>query len=302
MEQSGYLDVGDGHEIFYDVVGNQDAVPIVFVHGGPGSGFSEKHKDLFDLERQQVVLYDQRGAGRSKPYLELAGNTTQKLVEDIEKLRRHFGLERILLAGASWGATLALLYACTYPKYTHGMVLASIFLGNRKEARRFIDGSTKASHPTVWEQFVAVVPESERHNVLGFYLNKLQNGAEDEKEKYARTWAQYDLALSSGEESLEVANKSVGTVSYRSLALLTAYYIKNDFFIEEDHILKHADALAGIPLSIVQASEDAVTPPDAAHALHQAIDGSKLALIEGPHAGPTLIATLKEEVSRLSRS
>lgn len=279
-----YLAVGDGHELYYERIGRHGSIPIFFIHGGPGSGFTESHKKLFDLSRYELIFYDQRGSGKSRPYLSLERNTTKDLVEDIERLRKHLQIERFALAGASWGATLALLYAEAYPERVTGLSLMSVFLATHAEAQGFVDGSTAREFPVIWERFVALVPKSHQADIAQYYLDKLLHGTEEERDKFAYNWALYDLSLSTGESSEKVVGPLVRARSYRSLALMTAYYITHDFFLPEGAVLERAGLLAGIPTSLVQGVRDPVTPPAAAQALHAALPQSELFLLEGLHA------------------
>jgi len=295
----GFLQVSDGHQLYYERVGKPGGTPVLFVHGGPGSGFTQRHKKLFDPNRFDAVFYDQRGSGKSRPYLSLEGNTTQNLIDNIEKLRAHLKIEKWVLAGASWGATLALLYAEAYPGRVAGLSLMSIFLATHAESLRFVDGSTADTFPEIWNRFAAFVPLDFRSNIAAYYLERMRTGTDTEQERAAYLWALYDIALSTGEYSEEVLAPVVRALSYRSLALMTAYYIENDFFLSENAILQNAGAIARIPLSIVQGSRDPITPPEAAQKLHQALPRSRLFMYEDFHVGEQLVNQFVSETARL---
>lgn len=297
--KSGYLTVGDGHELYYEAFGNPKLKPLLFIHGGPGSGFSEKLKTLFDPKKFNVIFYDQRGAGKSRPYLSLKENTTQNLIEDIKKLLDFLKIKSVVIVGPSWGATLALLFAIRYPHYVSGMVLTSIFLGTQKEAQRFVDGSVKDVYPEIWNRFIGLVPENKRGDVAPYYLDKMLHGSADEKEKYSFNWALYDISLSTGGSAQEKLEGTIKMISYQSLALLTAYYITNNFFLPEGYILKNLENIKKIPVSIIQSTSDIVTLPAIASKLHKHLPKSSLEFIEGTHSGKEVKDQLIEKAASL---
>lgn len=297
--KSGYLLVDDGHELYYEAFGNPELKSLLFIHGGPGSGFSEKLKNLFDPKKFNVIFYDQRGAGRSKPYLSLKENTTQNLIEDIKKLLDFLKIKSVVIIGPSWGATLGLLFAIQHPHYVSGMALMSIFLGTKKEAQRFVDGSVKDVHPEVWNRFASLVPENKRNDITAYYLDKMLHGSTDEKEKYFFSWALYDLSLSTGESAEEKLEKTIRAMSYQSLGLLTAYYITNNFFLSEGYILNNLENLKEIPVFIIQSKSDIVTLSAVASNLHNHLPKSSLELIDGTHSGKEIKDKLIEKAAAL---
>lgn len=283
--KSGYLEVGHGHELYYELYGNPKLKPILFIHGGPGAGFTEKQKELFDSKKFNIIFYDQRGAGKSKPYLSLENNTTAELVEDIEKLLDFLDVEKVILLGGSWGATLGLLYAIEYPHRVDGMVLTGMFLATKAEAESFVNGSVQNAFPEAWKKFVSLVPKDERNDIAGYYIKKILHGSDADREKYSFNWALYDVSISTGETSEEKLTEAVRSLSYQSLALFTAHYIKNRFFIPEGYVLDNIQKVEGIPVAIVQSKADAVTPPTSAIELHKHLKKSSLDLIEDTHSG-----------------
>jgi proline iminopeptidase len=295
--KKGFVAVGNGHELYFECFGNSSLPPILFIHGGPGSGFNEGYKRFFDPLRHHVIFYDQRGSGKSKPYLSLTENTTHQLIDDIIKLLDFLHINKVIIFGASWGATLGLLFAIHYPKRALAAVLMSIFLATRKESKRFVDGSTAQIFPAAWERFVSLVPHGDQQRVAEYYFNKMLHGSNEEKEKCAFNWALYDISLSTGEFSAEKLNKTIRTISYQSLALITAYYIIHDFFLPDRYILKNTKRIAHIPIALIQSTADIVTPPNAAVQLHGQLPNSTLDLIDSAHAGKMLI---EKSIERLN--
>lgn len=299
--KGGYLPVGNGHEIYYEYYKNAELKPLVFLHGGPGSGFNDGHKKLFNPDEFHVLFYDQRGAGKSKPYLSLEKNTTEHLVDDIAKLLDECGIDTAVLTGASWGATLALLFAIKYPERVEAMVLAGIFIATREEAQAFVDGSTAEEYRDVWERFIRLVPEDKRGNVAGYYLDRMLNASETERDEYFFNWALYDISLSTGETSREKLEPVIRKMSYKSLSLITAYYIENDFFLPDNYVLENIDKINDIPTVLIQSSEDVVTRPEIAQKLHKKLRNSELIELSGAHAGGELKEKLVKKVETMVR-
>jgi proline iminopeptidase len=273
------LDVGDGHWIYVEEVGQKGGLPALFLHGGPGSGSQHAHRNLFDTSRMHAFLLDQRGAGRSHPYLSLEANTTDHLIADIETIRAHFGIEQWLIVGGSWGSTLALAYAQAYPQRVRGMILRAIFLGTRDEVRwAFIDGP-KIFRPDLYADFVAQLPEVERDDPLAAYLDRLASDDPKVRDPAARAWNGYERALSllapSGTR-LQVPAES----RLPPTPLVEAHYIRNDFFLKPNQLLDNAPRLNGIPGVIVQGRYDLLCPPRNAYALSEAWQGCTLQMME----------------------
>ena len=192
---SGMLDLDGGHRMYYEVSGNPEGVPVVFLHGGPGAGTHAHHRRYFDPRHYRIVLFDQRGAGRSEPFGELAGNTTPDLIADMERLRRHLAVERWMLFGGSWGSTLALAYAEEHPDRCLGLVLRGIFLGRKLEVDWFLHGM-RNFFPEAWDRFVGFLPPEERSHLLTNYYRRLTDPARDVHMPAARVWAAYEGACS----------------------------------------------------------------------------------------------------------
>jgi proline iminopeptidase len=276
------LDVGQGHWLYVEEVGRHDGSPALFLHGGPGSGAQHAHRRLFDPSLHRAILFDQRGAGRSHPYLSVAANTTTHLISDIERIREHFGIEKWLLVGGSWGSTLALAYAERFPHRVTGIVLRAVFLGTRAEVEwAFIDGPRRF-RPELFAEFVTLLPEAERADPLNAYLERLANPDNAIHGPAARIWSAYERALSEltpGQTKLSPPLSDDGRLP--PTPLIEAHYIRHGFFLEPNDLLGNAVRLHGIPGVIVQGRYDLLCPPASAHALAAAWPGCRLLLMEG---------------------
>ena len=275
------LDVGDGHWLYVEEIGRRGGIPAIFLHGGPGSGAQADHRRLFDPATHHALLFDQRGAGRSHPYLSTHANTTQHLVADIERIRAHFAIDRMLVVGGSWGSTLALAYAEQFPHRVTGLVLRAVFLGTNAEVQwAFIDGP-KRFRPDLYADFVAFLPEAERKDPLSAFLARLAGPDLATHGPAARVWHAYERALSElkpGRTRLNLDQVNEGRVP--PTAIMEAHYISNGFFLGPGELLANAAKLEGIPGVIVQGRYDLLCPPAAAYALAQAWPDCRLTLIE----------------------
>ncbi len=298
------LDVGDGHWLYVEEVGRADGVPALFLHGGPGSGAQHGHRSLFDPARFHALLFDQRGAGRSHPYLSLKANTTAHLVADIERIRAHFAIDKWLVVGGSWGSTLALAYAEAHPERVTGLVLRAVFLGTAEEVRwAFVDGP-KLFRPDLYADFAGVLPQAERGDVLQAYLDRLADPDPAVHGPAARAWNAYERALS----KLAPAQTRLATPAAEGrlppTPFVEAHYIRHDFFLKPGQLLADAGRLAHIPGVIVQGRYDLLCPPKAAYALQQAWPASQLQLMEGVGhcmSEPGVAEAMAEAVRTLSR-
>jgi proline iminopeptidase len=298
------LDVGDGHWIYVEEVGRMGGVPALFLHGGPGSGAQHWHRSLFDPERHHAFLFDQRGAGRSHPYLGIAANTTAHLVADIERIRAHFDIDKWLLVGGSWGSTLALAYAEAFPQHVTGLVLRAIFLGTNEEAHwAFIEGP-QLFRPDLYADFVGLLPEAERLDPFQAYLDRLANPDVAVHGPAARAWNAYERALSTlapTQTRLAVGSYAEGRLP--PTPFIEAHYIRNDFFLEPDQLLRDVGRLKDTPGVMVQGRYDLLCPPKNAYALSEAWPASRLQLME--NAGhcmsePGVVEAMAEAIRTLS--
>ncbi|GHC50342.1 prolyl aminopeptidase [Neogemmobacter tilapiae] len=264
----GHVNMGDGHKVYVEQCGRRDGIPVLVLHGGPGGGCSPTMRRFFDPAVYRVVLFDQRGCGRSRPHASVEANTTPDLIRDIEVIRNLLEIDRFILFGGSWGATLALSYALTHPERVVAMALRGVFLGTRAELDWFYGGGAGLFYPDLWQRFVLAIPEEERGDLIGAYHRRLFSGNAGEETRYARLWASWENALASiqsdgvmGESPAEYA---------RAFARLENHYFQNACFLARDGwILEEKARLADIPAVIVQGRFDMVCPPISAWKLAQ---------------------------------
>ncbi len=297
------LDVGDGHWLYVEEFGQPDGIPAIFLHGGPGSGAQHMHRRLFDPSRFRAILFDQRGAGRSHPYLSLNANTTQRLVADIEAIREHFGVERWLVVGGSWGSTLAVAYAEAHPQRVTGLALRAIFLGTQAEVEwAFVEGPERF-RPELFAAFIDALPENERVDPLAAYLRRLADPDRAVHAPAAHIWAAYERALSELAPSSVQLTTAVGrSERLPPTPIIEGHYIRNQFFLEPDQLLREAHRLKDIPGVIVQGRYDLLCPPAAAYALSTAWGRARLEIIDrAGHAisEPGVMEALAAAVSEL---
>lgn len=282
--RSGYLKATPLHELYWEEAGRPGGKPVVFLHGGPGAGLSPKHRRYFDPGFYRIILFDQRGAGRSRPHAELADNTTWALVEDLEKLRIHMGVERWLVFGGSWGSTLALAYASAHPARVLGLILRGIFLGRSSEVRWLFQEGASQIFPDFWERFLEPIPPAEREDMVGAYNRILSGPPSEARLNAAKAWSFWEASLVKLVPDPEVLEQSCEEGLALSLARLEAHYMANRVFLpEDDYLLKGAASLAGLPCRIVHGRYDMVCPARSAWDLHRAMPGSELRFV--PDAG-----------------
>ncbi len=279
------IEVGEDHLVFVEQCGNPLGVPVLVLHGGPGGGCSPAMRRYFDPAHYRVVLFDQRGCGRSRPHASVEANTTWHLIRDIERIRTDLGIDRFILFGGSWGATLALVYAITHPDRVAAMVLRGVFLMTQSELDWFYRGGAGAFYPELWARFLSVIPEAERHDLLTAYHARLFSGLLGEETRVARAWAGWENALAS---VLGDGAVGEGPAEYaRAFARLENHYFVNGGFLESDGwIIANADRIAHIPATIVQGRFDMICPPISAWTLAQALPKSRLHMV--PMAGHAL--------------
>jgi proline iminopeptidase len=279
------LDVGDGHRIYVEQCGRRDGIPVIVLHGGPGGGCSPSMRRYFDPSVYRIVLFDQRGCGRSRPHASVEANTTWHLVADIERIRAALGVDRWIVFGGSWGATLALVYAQAHPDRVAHLVLRGVFLMTQAELRWFYGGGAGQFWPDVWSRFTDPVPEDERHDLIAAYHRRLFSGDTMLETRFARAWASWENTLASidndgpgGESPAEYA---------RAFARLENHYFTNAGFLEQDgQILANMTRLRHVQGTIVQGRYDMICPPVSAYKLHKAWPGSRLVMV--PRAGHAL--------------
>ncbi|UTH48080.1 prolyl aminopeptidase [Loktanella salsilacus] len=272
------VDVGDGHKVYVEQCGNPAGIPVVVLHGGPGGGCSPAMRRYFDPAKYRIVLFDQRGCGRSRPHASVVANTTWHLVADIELIRVTLGIDRWIVFGGSWGATLALIYAQTHPENVAALALRGVFLMTQGELDWFYGGGAGRFWPDLWQRFVQLVPEDERGNLIEAYHKRLFSGDMMTETKYARAWAQWENALAAI-DSDGVTGESPADYA-RAFARLENHYFQHCGWLDSDHqILARTDRLANIPGVIVQGRYDMICPPLSAYTLAQQWPLAKLTFV-----------------------
>ena len=283
---SGLLDVGDGNRICWECSGNPDGRPALVVHGGPGSGSNPVSRSYFDPARYRIVLFDQRGCGKSTPYASLEANTTWHLVEDIEKLRTQVSkVEKWQVFGGSWGSTLALSYAQTYPERVTELVLRGIFLFDQYEIDwMYTEGGASQIYPEKFDEFIALIPEEERGDLVQAYRKRLTSDDKDEQLRAAQAWRKWEGDIVTLLPSASTIEHFTSPDVAVAVARIENHYMANHGWLEEGQLLKDAAKLRGIPGVIVQGRHDTCTPPVAAWKLKQAWPEVELNLIpDGGH-------------------
>ena len=279
------LDVGDGHRLYVEQCGHPQGAPVIVLHGGPGGGCSPAMRRYFDPAHYRIILFDQRGCGRSRPHASVTANTTWHLVADIERIREALGIDRWIVFGGSWGATLALVYGETHPDRAVHLVLRGVFLATQGELDWFYGGGAGAFWPDRWREFVSPVPEDERADLIAAYHKRLFSGDTVEEVRFARAWVAWENALASL-ESHGPGGDAPGDYA-RAFARLENHYFTHNAFLEEDgQILRDIARLDGVPGTIVQGRLDMICPPVSAWRLAERWRRSDLRMI--PVAGHAL--------------
>lgn len=300
---AGHLDVGDGHKVYWELCGNREGTPAVFLHGGPGGGCSPAHRRLFDPARYNILLFDQRGCGRSTPHAELEANTTWHLVRDIERLREMAGFDSWVVFGGSWGSTLALAYAETHPDRTSALILRGIFTIRRSEIDWYYQDGASRIFPDKWEKFLAPIPEAERGALVEAYHKRLTHPDRAVRLEAARAWSQWEggtitllpnpaLSEAFGEDDFAIA-----------FARIENHYFVHEGWLEPEQLIRDAHKLEGIPGVIIQGRYDVATPVRTAWDLHRAWPEADFHLIDAAgHAfdEPGILDKLLEATDRFA--
>ena len=279
----GYLK-RDGHAIYYEQSGNPKGTPIFFLHGGPGAGCAPVHRQIFDPHKCHAIFMDQRGAGKSEPYASIKDNTTQALISDIDALRQHLNLDKIVLFGGSWGSTLALCYGVAFPEHCLGFVLRGIFLGSTKEVDWFLYDMGRF-FPEAYERFISYLPEAERDDILSAYYHRLTSPSHTVAMGAAQAWSSYENSCA----TLAAANRNAGNGAL-SLALIEAHYFKSNCFLPQDYLRDNIQAISHLPAEIIQGRHDVICPPHSAHEL-ASLWGSKASVYMIDNAGHSAFET-----------
>jgi proline iminopeptidase len=277
--RSGKLRVDDVHTLYWEECGNPKGVPVLFLHGGPGAGVSPRHRQFFDPAYYRIVLFDQRGAGQSTPLGEYRQNTTQLLVEDIERLRLMLGIEQWLVFGGSWGSTLALAYGEAHPVRCTGFVLRGIFLCTQPEIEWFLNG-IQWFFPKEHAQFVAGIPEAERGDLLGAYVKRLFSDDPVQNLVAARTWSRYEGSCLHLLPHPETADEFGSDAVALGVGRLEAHYFRHNAFLSDNQLIHQVGRIRHLPAIIVQGRYDVVCPARSAWALHEAWPEASFQMIE----------------------
>lgn len=271
--------VDEIHTLHVEECGSAGGVPALFLHGGPGAGCEPVHRRFFDPEIYRIVLFDQRGCGKSTPHAELTDNTTWHLVQDIETLRERLGIERWLVFGGSWGSTLSLAYAETHPERVLGLILRGIFLCRPQDIHWFYQEGANRLFPDAWEHFLEPIPEAERGDLLHAYYRRLTGDDEVERLRVAKAWSIWEgstLTLESNPALIEHFGEAHLALS---LARIEAHYFVNNTYLEPDQLLRDAHRLKNIPGVIVHGRYDVICPLDGAWALHKVWPEAELKIV-----------------------
>jgi proline iminopeptidase len=300
---TGRLRVSPLHTIYYEECGNPDGKPVVFLHGGPGGGIEPMYRRYFDRRKWRIVLFDQRGCGRSRPHAELRENTTWHLVSDIEGLREHLGIERWVVFGGSWGSTLALAYSQAHPERCKALILRGIFLLRRSELLWFYQEGASHIFPDAWEHYLAPIPPRERGDLIRAYHKRLTSRSRAVRFSAARAWSIWEASTSKLRTDPALVKKfGHGRFADAFARIEAHYFVHRGFFKREDQLLRDVKRIRHIPGVIVQGRYDVVCPMRSAWDLHRAWPEAKLIVI--PDAGhsmsePGIRSALITETSRM---
>ncbi|MEO0397403.1 MAG: prolyl aminopeptidase [Cyanobacteria bacterium P01_A01_bin.137] len=300
--RQGQLPVSPIHTLHFEEVGNPQGKPVVFLHGGPGGGTVPFYRQFFDPERWRVVLFDQRGCGRSTPHAELAENTTWDLVDDIERLRSHLAIDQWTVFGGSWGSTLALAYAQRYPQHCTGLILRGIFMLRPKEIRWFYQDGASYIFPDAWEQYLAPIPEAERHDLVTAYYQRLTSPDAKIRQQAARAWAVWEASTSYLIQNPQTIERFSNDEFADAFARIECHYFTHGgFFNPPDQLLQNVATIRHVPAVIVQGRYDVVCPMASAWELHRAWPEAELVIV--PNAGhsatePGILSALIEATDR----
>ena len=269
--ETGTLSVSDIHSIYYEVSGNPNGKPVIVCHGGPGGGSTPSMRRYFDPEAYKIILFDQRGCGRSTPHASLEDNTTWALVEDMEKLRRHLGVATWQVFGGSWGSTLALAYAQKHPQMVTELVLRGIFTLRRKELLWFYQEGASAIYPDAWEDFLAPIPRAEQNDLISAYHKRLTSDDRQEQLQAAKAWSIWEgstVSMLPSSERVTAFGSDAFAIAFARIEC--HYFVNGGFFDRDDQIISNIEKIRHIPAVIVQGRYDVVTPMETAWELHKA--------------------------------
>lgn len=297
------LPINDLHNVYYEESGNPNGIPVIFLHGGPGSGCNENHRRYFNPDKYRIIIFDQRGCNRSSPQGGVIENTTRDLLRDMEQIRTSLNIDKWLVFGGSWGATLSLLYAEAYPERVLGMILRGTFLARQRDLDWFAKDGANRIFPDYWEKFVDIVPLDKRHNLITAYHAVIHNSNDaSAKIDFARAWSVWAskvvaYTLLDTEIEAEDKDKLLNQVS------IETHYAFNSYFIEEDQILKYISKIPDVPITIIHGRRDLTCTLEASWLLHKALPDARFSII--PDAGhlagePAMVDALVSATDNMS--
>lgn len=302
--RADWLSVGDEHQIYFEESGRADGQPVVYLHGGPGSGCTPAQRRFFDPAFYRAVLYDQRGCGRSRPAGRLEANTTAHLVDDLERLREHLGIARWIVFGGSWGSTLALAYAQTHPERVLGLIVRGIFLARPQDIHWFYQEGASRLFPDYWQDYLAPIPPEERHDMIAAYHKRLTGNDQIAQMHAAKAWSGWEgrmLGLCPSPQHVERFSEPQRALS---IARIECHYFTNNSFLEPNQLIRDMHKIAHLPGVIIHGRYDMICPLDNAWELHQAWPNSELQVIrEAGHAAsePGITDALVRATSEMAR-
>jgi len=296
---TGMLKVSDLHTLYWEVSGVAGGVPVVVLHGGPGGGSIPDYRRYFNPEKYNIVVFDQRGCGKSTPHAELKDNNTQALVGDIETLRKHLNIDTWFVFGGSWGSTLSLMYAIHHPDRVRGLMLRGIFMCRRSELLWFYQDGASHIFPDKFEPYREHIPIEERGDMIKAYYDRLTSDNKEVRLAAAKEWCLWEMSTSKLIPDTKYMDKADNLEFAAAFSRIECHYFMNGIFVEDGYILKKADVLKNIPVHIVQGRYDVVCPMKSAYELNQAIPHSKLIVV--PDAGHSMGEVgIAEELVKIS--
>jgi proline iminopeptidase len=285
--QTGVLQVSDLHHVYFEQAGNPTGCPVVFLHGGPGGGIDPVYRQYFDPQKWRIVLFDQRGCGHSTPHAELRENTTWDLVNDIEKIRSHLGIQQWVVFGGSWGSTLSLAYSQTHPHACKGLILRGIFLLRQKELQWFYQEGASYLFPDAWEAYLKPIPPEEQQDLISAYYRRLTSPEQSVRLEAARAWSVWEGSTSKLIPDAGLQQQFGKSQFADAFARIECHYFVNKGFLEtEDQLLQNCDRIRHLPTVIIQGRYDIVCPMMSAWDLHQALPEATFTVV--PDAGHSM--------------
>lgn len=278
--QQDFLEVGDGHCLYYEQSGNPLGQPIVFIHGGPGGGCSPRHRQFFDPHYYRIILLDQRGSGRSIPHASLANNTTSHLIADLEVLRKHLAIEQWILFGGSWGSTLALLYAQSYPQVVKGLILRGIFLCRNEDIDWFYQKGASEFYADYWQDFITPIAQIDRNTLVQAYYKLLTGEDEVARMRAAETWSIWEGRTSTLKTDNDIVNHFADPHHALAMARIECHYFIHKAFIQPNQILQQTHTITHIPTTIIHGRYDMVCPINQAFALKATLPNADFIICE----------------------